>query len=115
MKKSKQAKAREFSATVRNKIKERDGGKCIFCTMGYRLEANWYEKNMLSIMHYIPRSRNGLGIEENGAVGCVYHHAVMDNGAEGVRKEMLEMFRNYLRRQYPDWDEENLVYQKWKI
>ena len=66
----------------------------------------------MSVMHYIPRSRNGLGIPQNGAIGCQYHHEMLDNGHEGYRKEMLEIFRDYLKSKYTDWDEEKLTYSK---
>lgn len=70
---------------------------------------------MKSIMHYIPRSKNGLGIAQNGAVGCQYHHNMLDNGNEGNREEMLAMFRKYLKAHYPNWDEKKLVYSKWSF
>ena len=112
--KSKQAKAREFSQKARKEIKLRDRDNCIFCTMGYRMEgADFYARNMKSIMHYIPRSRNGLGIPKNGAVGCQYHHEMLDNGNKGNREEMLFMFWRYLQSKYPDWNEKELVYSKW--
>lgn len=110
MVKSKQAKAREFSAKVREIIKTRDKG-CIFCKLGYRMrpEAGY----MFSIMHYIPRSKNGLGIPQNGAVGCQYHHDLLDHSDK--REEMLEMFREYLEKHYPDWNEKKLIYSKWSF
>lgn len=112
--KSKQAKKREFSAKARQEISLRDGGNCIFCEMGYKMEgASWYAQNMKSIMHYIPRSQNGLGIPQNGAVGCQWHHEMLDNGNKGNRDEMLELFRDYLRSKYSDWDNTKLVYSKW--
>ena len=79
--KSKQAKCREFGRKAREEIKARDNNKCIFCAAGYRMDgATWYGQSLLSIMHYIPRSHNGLGIPQNGAVGCQYHHEMLDNG-----------------------------------
>ena len=114
MSKSKQSRAREFSPVERKKISERDHGKCIFCEMGYcTAEGTWYGKEIKSIMHYIPRSKNGLGIEQNGAVGCQYHHELLDNGNKGKRTEMLEMFKEYLQSKYPDWNEKALIYSKW--
>lgn len=114
MAKSKQAKAREFTAKARERIKARDKNTCIFCARNYNMEnatpAGLYMK---SIMHYIPRSQNGLGIEENGALGCQYHHEMMDNGNMNRRKEMLGIFREYLSRHYSDWNEDKLVYSKW--
>ena len=113
MKKSKQARAREFSQKTRQRILSRDGDRCIFCVMGYHMEkADWYAKSLLSIMHYVPRARGGLGIEQNGAVGCEYHHHMMDNGHEGRRAEMLERFREYLKGIYPNWDEKALQYHR---
>lgn len=69
---------------------------------------------MTSIMHYIPRSAGGLGIEENGALGCLTHHDMMDNGFQGRRKEMLALYKEYMQGIYPDWNEDNLVYKKWR-
>lgn len=115
-KKSKQARAREFGAKARKEIYARDRAGCIFCAMGYRTEqGTWLEKEILGIMHYIPRAKNGLGIPKNGALGCQYHHHMMDNGNQGVREEMLKMFREYLKSHYEDWNEEELVYSKWNF
>lgn len=114
MKKSKQARAREFSKKEREKILCRDNGECIFCKMKYRMEnANPFVLGIREIMHYIPRSQNGLGIEQNGAVGCKHHHEMMDNGNKGRREEMLGLFRDYLQSFYPEWDEKSLKYRKW--
>lgn len=115
-KKSKQARAREFNEKSRKEIYYRDCGKCIFCAMDYRMEkATWLDKEILSVMHYIPRSKNGLGVPRNGALGCQHHHNMLDNGNMGVRDEMLELFKRYLMKHYPDWDEKELVYSKWNF
>lgn len=111
---SKQARAREFNAASRQIIKERDLHQCIFCRMEYHMEdVTWYGQQLLSIMHYIPRSRGGLGIPQNGAMGCQSHHEMLDNGNKGRREEMLQMFRQYLQDHYPDWSEDALTYNKW--
>ena len=87
-------KKTEFNRTARNLILERDEGRCIFCERGYHMEnAQVYALMLKSVMHYIPRSKGGLGVPENGAIGCQYHHHMMDNGKEGYRKEMLGMFK----------------------
>lgn len=115
-KRSKQAKAREFNEKSRKEIYLRDCMQCIFCRKGYRMEgSSWLDREILSVMHYIPRSRNGLGIPQNGAIGCQYHHNMLDNGNQGVREEMLEMFREYLQSCYKDWEEEDIVYRKWSF
>lgn len=109
----KRARRAEFTANTRKIIEARDNG-CIFCQMHYRMEnALWMDLNTFSIMHYIPRSSGGLGIEQNGAVGCSWHHSMMDNGKDGCREEMLELFEEYLSSLYDDWDKAKLIYSKW--
>lgn len=115
MKKSKQSRKREFSMKTRREIIERDNAQCIFCAMNYMPCSNKLATEMKSIMHYIPRSKNGLGIAQNGAVGCQYHHNMLDNGNKGNREEMLAIFQNYLKKHYPDWNEKKLVYSKWSF
>lgn len=56
------------------------------------------------IMHFIPKSHMGLGVEENGAEGCRYHHTLYDNS--GNRKEWRKSFRDYLKSKYVNWSEE---------
>lgn len=85
------------------------------CQMEYRMEeVEWTGQGTLSIMHYIPRSHGGLGIPQNGALGCISHHMMLDNGNKGYREEMLQMFKCYLQDHYPDWSEDALVYSKWR-
>lgn len=96
---------------------ERDRNTCIFCDMGYEMEGPGaeYGRSIRDIMHFIPRSRGGRGIEENLAVGCRYHHQMLDNGKEGRRKEMLELFESHLRIFYREWDKDGLVYRKGEL
>ena len=54
-------------------------------------------------MHFVPRSAGGLGVEQNGAIGCKYHH------------EMLDFFEKYLRGKYPGWNREALIYKKYNF
>lgn len=107
---SKRSRACDFKAKERTLIKERDYG-CIFCRKGYRMGgADYYNTSIMEIMHYIPRSQGGLGIAKNAALGCKYHHMMMDES--GHRAEMRGMMRDYLRSMYSDWNEEELVYHK---
>ena len=48
------------------------------------------------IMHIVSRSHMGLGVEENGVLGCRYHHNLMDNGNKGLGKEMVSMLEEYM-------------------
>ena len=110
--KHKLTKEREFSQKERKKIYERDHGRCFFCSMRYHMEgASLFSLQIDGIMHYIPRSQNGLGIEQNGALGCKHHHYMLDHGSR--REEMLGFFRQYLQNHYKDWNEKKLIYNKW--
>lgn len=114
-KKKKRTRATEFRAIDRATIADRDSG-CIFCNMNYfNEELNMYEKSNFQTMHYIPRSQGGLGIPQNGAVGCIGHHAMLDNGNKGRGPEMKELFKKYLQSKYPDWDESELVFNKYRL
>lgn len=106
----------QFDRKTREQIWERDGGECIFCRLGYHMECtDPVLYGIKDIMHYIPKSKGGLGIPQNGAVGCRYHHGLLDNGSKGLRGEMLELFREYLESRCPDWDADVLVYKKWNF
>ena len=111
----KRARKAEFTAKTRRIIEVRDNG-CIFCQMHYHMEKAFeMDLSVFSIMHFIPRSAGGLGIEQNGAVGCQYHHDMLDNGNGGHREEMLELFEEYLSSIYDDWDKAKLKYNKWSF
>lgn len=102
--KSKRAKACEFSAKVRKIIKERDGHCCINCGSGM----------MLSIAHKIPRSKGGLGIEENGALLCANCHFIADQGANATERAMVnERLSDYLQGLYPEVTDQDRVYSKY--
>ena len=102
-----------FDQKTRKRIRERDQDTCIFCSMGYHMEYISGRIPGKDIMHFIPRSQMGLGIEQNGALGCREHHDLLDNGSRGLRPEMLARFEGYLRGCYQDWDRDRLVYRKY--
>jgi len=113
---SKRSRACEFSEKARQEIKKRDGG-CIFCKQEYHLppEDEFYiDTHSYDYMHFIPRSHGGLGIAQNGAIGCRWHHNMLDNGNKGRRREMLHIFEEYLKEHYAHWDRSKLVYDKWR-
>lgn len=113
-KRSKRSRACEFSASARIKIYNRQRNECLFCLMNYEMQkAEPYELSIHEIMHVVPRSHGGLGIEQNGVMGCKYHHMMMDNGSDGHREEMLEICREYLKRCYPDYDFNQATYTKY--
>lgn len=100
MPKSRRTKALEIPPKVKQKVLERDGW-CVWC--GKPGEPN---------AHFIARSQGGLGIEENILTLCFDCHRRYDQSAE--RKKMREYFKEYLKSKYPEWDEENLIYKKWR-
>ena len=102
---SKRTKALDISSAVRTKVRERDGG-CIFCTKYNFLPTGANTE----IMHYIGRGAGGLGIPENLAVGCIIHHRQMDQGTGKQKLMMKALMRDYLRNQYPEWDESKLTW-----
>ena len=110
---NKRTRACEFSKKAREEIYSRDRG-CIFCKMGYMMDGAFPgDLTIFETMHFIARSQGGLGIAKNGAVGCKYHHTMLDNGNKGNRDEMQLLFKDYLKSNYRDWNEKELVYSKW--
>lgn len=98
--KSKRAKACDISKKVKDAVWERDGECCILC------KSRLAKPNA----HYISRAQSGLGVEENIVTLCINCHAKLD-GAQ--RDELKPQVREYLESKYPDWNEDNLVYNKW--
>lgn len=84
---------------VKEKVYERDGGRCVFCGRPGLPEA-----------HYVSRARGGLGVERNILTLCRPCHDAMDNGKYGGQFRVLA--KAYLKKWYPDWDESKLIYKK---
>lgn len=100
MKKSRRAKACDISRSVKQAVYARDGGMCILCG-----------RPGLPNAHFIPRSHNGLGIEENILTLCPECHMRYDQTE--ARPMLRVVFRKYLFDKYRGWNEENLVYKKY--
>lgn len=102
---NKRAKACDISKAVKIRVWERDGHRCIFCGSYV---------NVMPNAHYIPRSKGGLGIEENIITACTAFgnncHYIFDEGAKQQREAMRDHAKNYLKSIYPDWDESKLIY-----
>lgn len=95
-------KACKITETVREIVFQRDNERCIICGSNQGLPN----------AHYIPRSRGGLGVEENIVTLCPNCHREFDNGSH--RKEYGQIIKSYLRSKYPDWDEAKLTFRKWR-
>lgn len=80
----------EFDKEERKYIKKRDNDRCVICG----------NKGALQIMHiFLNRSHGGRGVRENGCLGCVTCHNIMDNpiGKQNEKsKEYMELCENYL-------------------
>ena len=97
----KRTKALAISRKVKTAVFERDNGCCIWCGRPGLPEA-----------HYIPRSRGGLGVEENILTLCRLHHNEYDRSTREQWECMGDYFRKYLKEKYPAWDESKLIYRK---
>ena len=81
----------EYDRETRKYIKKRDNNQCILCS----------SKNNLQIMHiWLNRSHGGKGCKENGVLGCIRCHSILDNpiGTEqnNQSKIFMEICKNYL-------------------
>lgn len=101
-KKHKLTKATEIPKEVKLKVWERDKHRCIFCGK----EVPWNLANS----HYIKRSQLGLGIEQNVMTNCERCHALYDDSL--YREEMKEKAKKHFMILYSDWDEKNLIFNK---
>lgn len=100
--KSRRTKATDIPPKVKKEVEERDNHRCIFCG----------SPNAKGEMHYIRRSQGGLGIPKNLLTGCRSCHSKFDEGKE--KEVYRQIAKEYLKSIYPDWNEEDLVFNKWK-
>ena len=103
MAKSKRAKACDISQAVKKRVWQRDNHCCIICG----------NPQAMPNSHYIRRSQGGLGIEKNVVTMCQHCHNQYDNGTGEYREYIKQTTKDYLMNIYPDWNEEELVYNKW--
>jgi Restriction endonuclease len=98
--KSKRSKACDISAKTKLIVWNRDGGKCILCESSVAMPN----------AHYIPRSKGGLGIEQNVVTLCIGCHFKLDQTIQ--RKELLKEVKEHLDKHYPDFTDEQRIYKK---
>lgn len=108
MSKSKRSKATDIPMKVKQKVFARDNGRCVVC-------GNMY--NVMPNAHYIPRSKGGLGIEENIVTLCTELtpnkcHRRFDFGTKKEHEDIKEIIKNYLKSKYDNWNENDLIYKK---
>lgn len=100
----------QFSTKTKIEMMERDRG-CLFCKCGYRMD-KVRNTGIYDPMHIVNKSQGGLGVIENGVIGCRDHHHMLDNSE--FDQEMRQMARDYLSDLYPGWTAENVTYNKWR-
>lgn len=88
--------------STKKKVYERDGGNCILC--GILTDVPH------ASAHVVPRSKGGLGIEQNIVTLCTLCHYYLDQTVS--RKMLMEKVEKYLKSKYPDWNPETLKYRK---
>lgn len=96
--KSNRSKATDISQRVKKIVWERDNQRCIFC--GSTLA--------MPNAHVIPRSKGGLGVEQNIVTACYECHFKMDETSE--RQRYIDYANSYLDRIYGQRD--GLIYKK---
>ncbi len=105
--KTKRSKATDISMSVKRKVWERDNGCCVICGNNY---------NVMPNAHYIPRSKGGLGIEQNIFTACTRLtkndcHYKFDNGTKEEKEILRKIVKDYLLSIYSDWNEDSLFYK----
>ena len=99
--KSKRAKACDIRPSTKKKVWERDRQHCIICG-NFQAMPN---------AHFIPRSKGGLGIEQNIVTLCQQCHRDFDQTSK--HDEYHAIIKDYLQGIYGgEWNEENLIYKK---
>ena len=101
--KNKVSKACEFPPKVRKEIMRRDMSRCCYC----------HTKHNLTIAHaFVPRSKGGLGVKENGVVLCMLCHHKLDNGLDKEHQPIKQHIEDYMRRLY-DVSIREITYNKY--
>lgn len=97
----KRTKALAIPAKVKERVFERDEGRCVICGKLGNPEA-----------HYIARSQSGLGIEQNIVTLCRDCHRDYDNSYK--RSFYRKIIKEHLDTHYPNFSDEDRVYKKWR-
>lgn len=89
----------EFDKETRKYIKKRDKDRCVICG----------NKGALQIMHiFLNRSHGGRGCKENGCLGCVKCHKILDNPI-GEKENKLSQEYKAICMQYL-FNKEHIIY-----
>lgn len=109
---NKRTKSLQFPKEVRMELIQRDNG-CFFCKRGIHMTGSLPgDRSILDPMHIVNKSQGGLGVLQNGVIGCRWHHTLMDNSEYNA--EMRTMAEDYLKILYPGWTPGSVTYNKWE-
>lgn len=107
--KSKRTKALQISMKTKKKVWERQQGRSVVSNKPITV----YE----CCCHVVPKSKGGLGIEENIVGMTQDEHRIFDNNLLGSHKEGSQSYKEkiikHLQAHYPNWSEDNLIYKKY--
>ena len=102
--KTARSKACDIKQATKKKVWERDGERCIVCG----------NPQAMPNAHFIPRSKGGLGVEQNIVTLCQNCHHAYDNTVQ--RPFFRKYIQEYLQSKYgAEWDEEKLYYKKERL
>jgi predicted restriction endonuclease len=108
----KRTKSLQFTDDVKIELLERDKW-CFYCMRGIHMDKVPKDsRSILDPMHIVNKSQGGLGVVENGVIGCRGHHHLLDNSE--YNQEMRRIAEDYLRILYPGWTRESVTYNKWE-
>lgn len=99
-KKGNQTKATHIQKGVKPKVHARDNGRCIFCGVEVG--------ETLANSHFIPRSKYGLGIEENIMTNCNDCHKEWHRFNNGKDNGMNVKAVEHFKKCYPGWENMSL-------
>ncbi len=107
--KTKRSKATDIPMSVKKRVFERDGGKCVYC--GCTI-------NVMPNAHILSRNKGGLGIETNIVTLCTNFtpnqcHYKFDNGTREEHDRIFKKIEKHMKKIYGDsWNIENQKFKK---
>lgn len=91
----------DFDKDTRKYIKKRDEEKCVVCG----------SKGALQIMHiFVNRSHGGKGSKENGCLGCIKCHSIIDNYIGNEQRALADKYLNKCKEYLIE--KEHIIYSK---
>lgn len=108
--KTRRSQYTDIPMSVKKKVWERDGGRCIICGNAY---------NVMPNAHILSRAKGGLGIETNIITLCTNLttnkcHYRLDNGTKREHEVMLRIITKYMKSIYGEnWNIQDQKYKKW--